>query len=51
LLGEFQRFANPNAPLAQAVSQIGQALQNGDMTAAQQALASLRVRGGGRQQP
>jgi len=50
-LGDFQRFGNPNGPFAQAVSQIGQALQNGDMTAAQQTLASMRVRGGGRQQP
>jgi hypothetical protein len=50
-LGEFQRFGNPNGPFAQVVSQIGQALQNGDMTAAQQALTSLRSRGGSRQQP
>ena len=45
-LGEIQgsgqgRFANPNGPFAQAVSQIGQALQSGDLNAAQHALSSL----------
>src|SRR6202008_4507644 len=49
-LGEFQRFGNPNGPFAQAVGQIGQALQNGDLAAAKQAVASLRGRGGDRQQ-
>jgi hypothetical protein len=32
------RFANPNGPFAQAVSQIGQALRSGDLNGAQQAL-------------
>jgi len=45
-LGEIQgsgqgRFANPNGPFAQAVSQIGQALQSGDLNAARHALSSL----------
>jgi hypothetical protein len=35
------RFANPNGPFAQAVSQIGQALRSGDLNGAQQALSSL----------
>jgi hypothetical protein len=35
------RFANPNGPFAQAVSQIGQALRSGDLSGAQQALSSL----------
>jgi hypothetical protein len=35
------RFANPDGPFAQAVSQIGQALGSGDLNRAQQALASL----------
>jgi hypothetical protein len=35
------RFANPNVPFAQAVSQIGQALRSGDLSGAQQALSSL----------
>ena len=29
-LSELQRFANPNKPFGQAMSQIGQAFQNGD---------------------
>lgn len=33
---------NSNNPLSQALSQIGQALQNGDLTGAQQALSSLQ---------
>ena len=37
-----RRFANPNGPFAQAVSQIGEALRSGDLTRAQQALLSLR---------
>jgi hypothetical protein len=45
------RFANPNGPLAQAMSQIGQALQSGDLAAAQQALSSLRRGRGGARQP
>jgi hypothetical protein len=49
-LGEFQQFGNQNGPFAQAAGQIGQALQNGDLAAAKQALASLRGRGGDRQQ-
>lgn len=40
------RFANPNGPFAQAVSQIGQALRSGDLGGAQQAL-SLLPRGRG----
>ena len=35
------RSANPNGPFGQAVSQIGQALQSGDLNAAQHALSSL----------
>jgi hypothetical protein len=52
-LGELPRFGNPDGPFAQAVSQIGQALQNGDLPAAQQALASLPRggRGGGNREP
>ena len=46
------QLANPNAPFAQAMSQVGQALQSGDLTGAQQALASLqRGRRGPRQPP
>jgi hypothetical protein len=45
------RFANPNGPVAQAMSRIGQALQSGDLAAAQQALASLRRPRGGPRQP
>jgi hypothetical protein len=37
--------ANPNGPFAQAVNQIGQALQNSDLSGAQQALSLLRQRG------
>jgi hypothetical protein len=49
-LSQLQRFANANGPFAQAMGQIGLALQSGDLTAAQQALSSLpRGRGGGRQ--
>ena len=44
--GDQGRFANPNGPFAQAVSQIGQALQSGDLNAAQHAL-SLLPRGRG----
>jgi hypothetical protein len=40
------RFANPNGPFAQTVSQIGQALRSGDLSGAQQAL-SLLPRGRG----
>ena len=36
-----ERFANPNGPFAQAVSQIGQALRSGDLSGAQRALSSL----------
>jgi len=35
-------FADPNGRLAEAMSRIGQALQSGDLTGAQQALASLQ---------
>ena len=35
------RFANPNGPFAQAVSQIGQALRSGDLNGAQHGLSSL----------
>ena len=45
------RFANPNGPLAQALSQIGQSLQSGDLTGAQQALSSLRAGRRGPRQP
>ena len=45
------RLANPNGPVAQAMSRIGQALQSGDLAAAQQALASLRRPGGAPRQP
>lgn len=44
--GSQGRFANPNGPFAQAVSQIGQALRSGDLSGAQQAL-SLLPRGRG----
>jgi hypothetical protein len=42
-LSEIQgrRSDNPNAPFAQAVSEIGQALRSGDLSRAQQALSSL----------
>jgi hypothetical protein len=44
------RFANPNGPFAQAVSQIGEALRSGDLGAARQALSSLpRGRGAARE--
>jgi hypothetical protein len=36
-----RRFANPNGPFTQAMSQIGQALRSGDLSKAQQALSSL----------
>jgi hypothetical protein len=59
-LNDLPRFGNPNnpnnpnGPFAQAMSQVGQALQNGDLSRAQQALSSLRQRGrdggGNRQQ-
>jgi hypothetical protein len=41
-LGELPRLGNPNGPFAQAMDEVGQALNNGDVTAAQQALSSLR---------
>jgi hypothetical protein len=60
-LSELPRFGNnpnnpnnPNGPFAQAMNQIGQALENGDLSGAQQALSSLRQRGrgdGGNRQP
>jgi hypothetical protein len=34
--------ANPDSPLAKALSEIGQSLQSGDVSGAQQALSSLR---------
>jgi hypothetical protein len=42
-LSQLQRFANPNGPFGQAMSQIGQALQQGDLPAAQQAVSSLQL--------
>lgn len=39
--------ANPDSPIAQALNQIGQALQSGDAGGAQQALAALRPHGHG----
>jgi hypothetical protein len=39
--------ANPDSPIAQALNQIGQALQSGDAGAAQKALAALRPHGHG----
>jgi hypothetical protein len=45
------RFAIPNGPFAQAINQIGQALQSGDLTGAQQALSLLRRGQGGRTPP
>jgi hypothetical protein len=44
-------FADQNARLADAMSRIGQALQSGDLTAAQQALASLQRGRGFYRQP
>jgi hypothetical protein len=41
------RFANPNGPFSRALSEIGQALQNGNLTGAQQALSSLQHARGG----
>jgi hypothetical protein len=41
-LGELPRLGNPNGPLAQTMDEVGQALNNGDVTAAQHALSSLR---------
>jgi hypothetical protein len=38
--------ANANTPVAGVLSQIGQDLQNGDLSGAQQALASLKAHGG-----
>jgi hypothetical protein len=38
-LSQLQNFADPNGPFAQAISQIGQALERGDLTGAQDALA------------
>jgi hypothetical protein len=51
-LSELQRaapppFANPNGPIAQAMSRIGQALQGGDLTGAKEALSSLQQRARG----
>ena len=44
--------ANPDSPLAQALNQIGQALQSGDVGGAQKALAALRPHGhGGHHRP
>jgi hypothetical protein len=43
-LNELARFANPNGQFAQAMSQIGQALQDGDLTGAQQALREVALR-------
>jgi hypothetical protein len=37
--------ANPDSPLAQALNQIGQSLQSGDLSGAQQALQSARPHG------
>lgn len=45
------RFANPNGPLAQAMTRIGKALQSGDLAGAQQAISSLRRPRGGTRQP
>ena len=45
------RFAKPNGPFAQAVSQIGQALRSGDLSGAQQALSSLPRRRGAIREP
>ena len=45
------RFADPNGPFAQAVSQIGQTLRSGDLSGAQQALSSLPRRRGGIREP
>jgi DNA-binding FadR family transcriptional regulator len=39
--------ANPDSPIAQALNQIGQALQSGDASGAQKALAALRPHGHG----
>jgi hypothetical protein len=39
LLSQLQSFEDPGGPFAQAISQIGQALKRGDLTAAQQAMA------------
>jgi hypothetical protein len=39
--GQFQRFGNADGPLAHAMTEIGQALQSGDLSAAQQAVLSL----------
>jgi DNA-binding FadR family transcriptional regulator len=39
--------ANPDSPIAQALNQIGQALQSGDAGGAQKALAALRPHGHG----
>jgi hypothetical protein len=47
-LGELPRVGNPTGPFAQAMDEVGQALNNGDVTAAQQALSSLRPGRGGR---
>jgi hypothetical protein len=38
-------LTNPNSPLSQALSQIGQDLQNNNLQAAQQALSSLQQAG------
>ena len=37
--------ANPDSPLAQALSQVGQSLQSSDLSGAQQALQSARPHG------
>lgn len=41
-LGELPRFGNPSGAFAQAMDQVGQALRDGDVSAAQQVLSSLR---------
>jgi hypothetical protein len=43
--------ANPSGPFAQAMNQIGEALQSGDLVAAQQALSSMRRPRGENRQP
>jgi hypothetical protein len=48
--GDQARFANFNGPFAQAMSQIGEALQSSDLARAQQALSSLQ-RGRRNRQP
>jgi hypothetical protein len=48
-LGELPRPGNANGPFVQAMDEVGQALNNGDVAAAQQALSSLRPGRGDRQ--